>query len=56
MQLRNQFHLEEPSQRVLYLQKAAAMIARLDSPVEREIYGGRAAEIAGVDGYHAGRG
>ncbi len=49
MQLRNQFNLEDPGQRVLYLQKAAAMIARLSSPVEREVYGGRAAEIAGVE-------
>ena len=48
-QLRNKFHLEDPADRVSYLQEAAAMIAKLDSPVEREIYGGRAAETAGIE-------
>lgn len=48
LQLRNQYNLEDPTGRVTYLQAAADMIARLPSPVEREIYGGRAAEVAGV--------
>ena len=48
-QLQRSFHLEDPAQRVTYLQEAAAMIAKLDSPVEREIYGGRAAETAGIE-------
>ena len=48
-QLRSKFHLEDPADRVSYLQEAAAMIAKLDSPVEREIYGGRAAETAGIE-------
>lgn len=48
-QLRGKFHLEDPADRVSYLQEAAAMIAKLDSPVEREIYGGRAAETAGIE-------
>ncbi len=49
LQLRNQYSFDEPSDRVAYLQDAAGMIARLPSPVEREIYGGRAAEAAGVE-------
>lgn len=48
-QLRSKFHLEDPADQVSYLQEAAAMIAKLDSPVEREIYGGRAAETAGIE-------
>ena len=48
-QLRSKFHLEDPADRVAYLQEAAAMIGKLDSPVEREIYGGRAAETAGIE-------
>ena len=49
MQLRNQYNFEEAGDRVSYLQEAASMIARLSSPVEREIYGSRAAEAAGVE-------
>lgn len=48
-QLRSKFHLEDPGERVTYLQEAAALLAKLDSPVEREIYGGRAAETAGIE-------
>lgn len=48
-QLRSQYHFEDPGDKVAYLQKAAALIAPLPSPVEREIYGGQAAELAGVE-------
>ena len=34
--------------RVGFLREAAAFIATMESPVEREVYGGRVAEIAGV--------
>lgn len=37
-------------QRAAFLQEAAAMIATLPSPVEREIYGNRAAAAVGVSG------
>ena len=48
-QLRDHYDFEDPGQRVTFLQEAAAMIARLTSPVEREIYGGQAAELAAVE-------
>ncbi len=48
MTLQNQFDLSSPEGKVEYLKAAGAMIARLASPVEREVYGGRAAEAAGV--------
>ena len=46
--IRSQYHLEQDDERVEFLQKAAEMIATLPSPVEREIYGARAAEAAGI--------
>ncbi len=46
--LEGQFDLKRDDQRAQYLQAAAAVIASLASPVEREIYGGRCAETAGV--------
>lgn len=49
LQLRNPYNFDEPGDRVAYLQEAAGMIARLPSPVEREIYGVRAAEVARID-------
>ncbi len=45
-QLRAQYNLEQDEQRLAYLKEAAKLIARLDSPLEREIYGTRAAEAA----------
>ena len=48
--IQNKFNLEEDEQRAAFLQEAAAMIATLPSPVEREIYGNRAAAAAGVSG------
>ena len=46
--LESQFDLKRDDQRAGYLQAAAEVIASLSSPVEREIYGGRAAETANV--------
>ncbi len=42
------FDLKQDDQRAQYLQAAAELIAGLASPVEREIYGNRAAEAAGL--------
>ena len=47
-QLRGKFNLEDDSQRVAFLQEAAQLVAALPSAVEREIYGGHAAQTAGV--------
>jgi len=48
--IRNKYDLAADDQRAAFLQEAAAMIASLSSPVEREIYGNRAALAAGVSG------
>ncbi len=42
------FDLRQDDQRAKYLQAAAEIIAGLGSPVEREIYGNRAADAAGL--------
>ena len=46
--VQGKYDLRLDEQRAAYLQEAAGVIAALGSPVEREIYGGRAAEIAGI--------
>ena len=45
--LQGQYDLTRDEGKVAYLQAAAALVAALDSPVEREVYGARAAEAAG---------
>ena len=47
-QIRKKFNLEDDAQRVSFLQEAAQLLAGLHSPVEREIYGGHAAQTAGI--------
>ncbi len=47
-QVRGKYRLEEDEQRAAYLQEAAELIAGLDSPVEREIYGARAARLGEI--------
>ena len=47
-QLRAKFNLEDDGQRVAFLQEAAQLLSTLPSPVEREIYGGHAAQAAKV--------
>ena len=47
-QLKAKFNLEDDGQRVAFLQEAAQLLSTLPSPVEREIYGGHAAQAAGV--------
>ena len=46
--VQSKYDLRRDEQRAQYLQEAAGVIAGLASPVEREIYAGRAAELAGV--------
>ncbi len=48
--IQNKYDLQADDQRAAFLKEAAAMIATLLSPVEREIYGNRAATAAGVSG------
>ena len=47
-QLQSKYNLEDDAQRVAFLQEAAQLLSTLPSPVEREIYGGHAAQAAGV--------
>ena len=47
-QLKSQYNLEDDTQRVAFLQGAAQLLSTLSSPVEREIYGGHAAQMAKV--------
>ena len=47
-QIQKKFDLSDDAQRVAFLQEAAQLIASLPSAVEREIYGGHAAQTAGV--------
>ena len=47
-QIQAKYDLEDDGQRVAFLQEAAQMISTLHSAVEREIYGGHAAQTAGV--------
>ena len=47
-QLRGRYDLSDDSQRVEFLREATGMNASLHSAVEREIYGGHAAQMAGI--------
>ena len=47
-QIRKKFDLEDDVQKAASLQEAAQMIASFGSPIEREIYGTRAARAVGV--------
>jgi len=47
-QIQKKFDLQDDSQKAAFLQEAAQLVAGLASPVEREIYGGHAAQTAGV--------
>lgn len=46
--LMQNYHLEQDDERVEFLRAAAQLISSLQSPVEREIYGARAAEAARI--------
>lgn len=47
-QIRRKFELTDDTQKVEFLKEAVGLIAGLHSPVEREIYGARCAEMAGI--------
>ena len=47
-QIQKKYDLEDDAQKVAFLQEAAQLISTLHSAVEREIYGGHAAQTAGV--------
>lgn len=46
--IRSRYNLREDTDRIQFVREAAQEIARLDSPIEREVYTGRVADIAGV--------
>lgn len=46
--IRRKYDLTEDDQRVRFIQEAAGLIATLGSPVQREVYGNRVAEAAGI--------
>ena len=48
LSLQNRFDLEQDDQRVAFLREAAELISTFGAPVQREVYGARAAEAAGV--------
>lgn len=48
LQVRAKYQIESDEQKVEYLKEAVEVLAALDSPVEREIYGARVAEAAGI--------
>ena len=47
-QIRKKYDLNDAAQKVAFLQDAAQLVSTLRSAVEREIYGGHAAQAAGV--------
>ena len=47
-QVQKKYDLTDDSQRVAFLQEAAQLVSGLHSAVEREVYGGHAAQTAGV--------
>ena len=47
-QIQVKYDLEDDAQRVEFLREAAAMLSTLSSPVEREVYGAKAAAAAGI--------
>ena len=47
-QVRKKYDLTDDSQRIAFLQEAAQLVSTLPSAVEREIYGGHAAQTAGA--------
>ena len=47
-QIASKYDLEDDEARVLFLKDAARMLAGIESSIEREVYAGRAAKMAGV--------
>ena len=48
LSLQNKFDLNQDDQRVSFLKEAANLVSTLSTAVEREVYGARAAEAAGI--------
>ena len=48
LSLQNRYDLEQDDQRVAFLKEAAQLISTFSTAVEREVYGARAAEAAGI--------
>lgn len=46
--IQSRFSLEDDAQKVEFLKECAKLVASLRSPLERDVYGARAAELAGV--------
>ena len=46
--IKSKFDLKDDGQRIEFLREATGLIASLSSAVEREVYGGRAAQAAGI--------
>ena len=46
--IKSKYDLKDDAQRIEFLREATGLIASLSSAVEREIYGGRAAQAAGI--------
>jgi len=46
--IRRKYDLRIDDQKVRYVQESAELICTLDSPIKREVYSGRVAEIAGI--------
>ena len=49
LRIQEKYDLSDDEQRVRFLQEAAEFVAGMDSPVEREVYGSRAARAAQVE-------
>ena len=47
-QIAAKYDLEDDEARVMFLREAARMLSGIDSTIEREVYAGRAAKMAGV--------
>jgi len=47
-QIKAKYNVEDDAQKVEFLKECAAMVASLRSPLERDVYGARAAEAVGV--------
>ena len=46
--IRRKYDLKEDDQKIRYVHESAELISTLGSPIQREIYGGRVAEAAGI--------
>ena len=46
--IRAKYDLREDDQKVRYVKEAAELLSALDSPIQREVYGGRVAESSGI--------